>query len=493
MHHALLLPEIVATIVQSESSSPGFLHTCLFISKTFSFEACRILWYACGACEHEENEEHATPKIINLARIVIQNVTRAQYYADFIHVLTFDKRFEAECRDEASWHKELVSLQFPQLQHFTLHESVEATERNTGDMIIHYAQPNIEAFVVYQGSGISDSLLEKFTKSCPRLEILELSRISAGNISRDGLTRFCNEAHALTYLAIRAGAYTSWSYEAFEAIARLPELTYLKIPDVQDNWFYSICNTDSSTPIFPSLQELHTGMSDQELEDLPGLVPNLYELVLDLRNFPRSNNILELASNFPNLTLLEITFGVESRVSGYDLLLLARKCPLLESLEFGSYVRRAPYPSGCRCCPSIDDLSDDLIDEVARALGARILLLRITLDTSDLLTWQSILSLAQHCRNLQDLAIPCDFDWQETMNGKPKYILPALNSLYLIFDRNIRQIRHANDYEEETIEYSASRMFDFAPELSRFGVKGGNDADNRWAAKIRRYYDSVSQ
>jgi hypothetical protein len=36
---ALLLPEIVATILRTGSTSPGFLHICLFINKIFSFEA----------------------------------------------------------------------------------------------------------------------------------------------------------------------------------------------------------------------------------------------------------------------------------------------------------------------------------------------------------------------------------------------------------------------------------------------------------------------
>ncbi|EDN96457.1 predicted protein [Sclerotinia sclerotiorum 1980 UF-70] len=104
-------------------------------------------------------------------------------------------------------------------------------------------------------------------------------------------------------------------------------------------------------------------MSDQELEYLARHVPSLDELVIDLRNFPRSNNILASASNFPNLTYLKITFGAQSRVSGDNLLLLGRKCPLLEILAFGSHARKAPYPSGCRCQPSSAGINDYLVEE----------------------------------------------------------------------------------------------------------------------------------
>ena len=97
MHRALLLPEIVATILETNSSSPGFLHTCLFISKTFSEEACRILWYACGAYCFAE---HGTPNIRHLAQIAIRDTERAQYYADFVHVLGFSEEEKEEEAEE---------------------------------------------------------------------------------------------------------------------------------------------------------------------------------------------------------------------------------------------------------------------------------------------------------------------------------------------------------------------------------------------------------
>ena len=97
MHHALLLPEIVATILRTESTSPSLLHTCVFINKIFSFEACRILWEGCGARYNSATTGHVTPKIKHLARHYTQ---RAQFYTNFIHILMFHDEGEAAITDE---------------------------------------------------------------------------------------------------------------------------------------------------------------------------------------------------------------------------------------------------------------------------------------------------------------------------------------------------------------------------------------------------------
>ena len=89
---ALLLPEIVATILRTESTSPSLLHTCVFINKIFSFEACRILWEGCGARYNSATTGHVTPKIKHLARHYTQ---RAQFYTNFIHILMFHDEGEA--------------------------------------------------------------------------------------------------------------------------------------------------------------------------------------------------------------------------------------------------------------------------------------------------------------------------------------------------------------------------------------------------------------
>ncbi|KAA8574666.1 hypothetical protein MFRU_030g00570 [Monilinia fructicola] len=501
MHRALLLPEIIATILETESSSPGFLHTCLFISKTFSLEAARILWYACGAYYPPEVYLHVTPDVKHLAQIAIQDTRRAQYYANFIHVLSFYQEDPEEHDDseedvylaEARWHEELVSLQFPQLEDFTLFKESDATERNTGDLITHYAQPNIEYFKVCQGSGLSDSFFERLANSCTRLKVLELSDILTSSVSKDSLVKFLNRADALTWLLIRTGVHESWSCEVFEAIAKLPNLSHIAIPDIQDKWIDSISQMNSSIPMFPSLKELEAGISDHDLESLARFVPNLEVLNIGLQNFPPSYTILASASNFPRLTSLTVEFGSQSRISGNDLLLLVQNCPLLDSLSLGEAKNDSVYPPSPGYRPSGINIDDNIIDEIAQVLGTRIISLAIVLDRPGLLTWRSILSLARYCKNLMGLTISCNFNWQDTLSGTPEHTFPALEQLDFVFDGEIRASQLVNDSDEEMLQGYARRMFEFVPKLSVFWVEDGNDSDKDWEAAVMKiFYENWS-
>ena len=133
MHRALLLPEIVSTILHVEAKSPGFLFKCLFINKLFSHEATRILWRGCGVRYNSATAGHATPDITDLAKIVQIDRSRAQYYADFIHILWFDEEGEENgFIEEARWHKELIALQFLHLQDVGFYGFAEAMEMNSG-------------------------------------------------------------------------------------------------------------------------------------------------------------------------------------------------------------------------------------------------------------------------------------------------------------------------------------------------------------------------
>jgi hypothetical protein len=86
--------------------------------------------------------------------------------------------------------------------------------------------------------------------------------------------------------------------------------------------------------------------------------------------------------------------------------LLAQKCPELISLSIGE-------DEGCR--PSGSGITDSIIDEAAQKTKTSQLIL--IFDRPDLLTWQSILSLARHCKNLEILKLSCNFTSQEAISG----------------------------------------------------------------------------
>jgi hypothetical protein len=467
MHRALLLPEIIATILRTESSSPGFLYTCQSINKTFLREASRILWEACGTRCNSATFGHVTPDVQHLASIIQEDPQRGQFYANFIHVLEFDDEGESNSfLDEAMWHKQLAAAQFPYLKEIGLYESQNATLMNTGDVVIHYAQPNITCFTLRRGSRLSDSFLNILNCSCPKLKSLTLNGITRSTVSKDGLVRFLNTTDSLESLNIRTGLDDSWSREAFDVITRYRNLDLLSIPDIQDDWAHSLQDMSITSAIFPKLRHFYTGISDKGLENLTGYMPNLETLSLQLQNLPPSHHTLASASNFTRLRNLTVHFSPQSSVSGHDLVILAQNCPELVELSLGE-------DEGCR--PTSSAITDSTIDDMAQKMP-KIADLSLLFDSPDLLTWRSLLSLARYCKNLEMLALSCNFAWQEAVNGAQENIFPSLWSLEIVLDEDHRDGQFIDD-SEETINTFAARFATLAPKLSTFQIEGGNQVD----------------
>jgi hypothetical protein len=467
MHQALLLPEIIANILQTEGSSPGFLHTCLLINRIFFVEASRILWEGCGSRYYSAWAGHITPDIKHLANIVLTDPRRAQFYANLIHTLMFQDEGESNnFLDDARLHKELASLEFPQLEEVAFYGSDKARELNTGDAIIHYAQPNIKNFSLGQGSNLSDTFLDTLSRCCPKLTSLTLNRVSESNVSEDGLIRFLEKNDLLDYLDIRSGVDDSWSCKAFNVITRYRNLVLLRIPDLQDNWAQSLQHGRPSARVFPKLKHLHGGISDQGLKSLAQFLPDLESLGMGLQNLLPSHHILASASQFSQLTRLTIYFGPESSFSGRDLLLLTQKCPNLGEVSIGEN-------DGYR--PTSSDITDSIIDEVARNM-VKLTALTLVFDRPDLLTWKSIISLAQHCKDLQMLKLSCNFSWQDAISNGEESIFPILWGLQVILDENNRDGQMEINSEEEINNYVA-RFAALAPNLKDFGIEDGSEAD----------------
>jgi hypothetical protein len=147
MHRALLLPEIVATVLRSEADSPGFLNTALLINRLFSLETTRMLWKGCGVRWNSATAGHVTPNIRHLVHIIQMDLKRAQFYADFIHILLFDDEGEdSYFTEEARWHNKLAALDFPNLKEVGFFGYAAAMPMNTGDVVLHYAVPSVSEF-----------------------------------------------------------------------------------------------------------------------------------------------------------------------------------------------------------------------------------------------------------------------------------------------------------------------------------------------------------
>jgi hypothetical protein len=467
MHRALLLPEIIAIILRTESSSPGFMYTCQSINRTFLHEASRILWEACGARCNSVTFGHVTPDIKDLAFIIQEDPQRGQFYANFIQVLEFEDGGESNSfLDEAMWHKQLAAVQFPYLKEVGIYESKNATLMNTGDVVIHYAQPNITCFTLRRGSRLSDSFLNILNRSCPKLKSLTLNGITRSSVSKDGLVRFLNTTESLKALNIRTGLDDSWSREAFEVITGYRNLDLLSIPDIQDDWVHSPHYTSTISAILPKLRHFYTGISDKGLENLARYMPNLMTLCLHLQNLPPSHHTLASASNFTRLRSLIVHFSPQSSLSGHDLVILAQNCPELVELSLGE-------DEGCR--PTSSGITDSTIDDMAQKMP-RISELSLIFDRPDLLHSRSLLSLARYCKNLEVLKLSCNFAWQVLVKDAQENIFPSLWSLEIILDENHRDVHFIN-LDEETINTFAARFAVLAPKLTSFEIEGGNGVD----------------
>jgi hypothetical protein len=470
MHEALHLPEIVSNIVRFNDwhSSPKFLYTCLFINKNFSLEAARILWRMCGG----GYQSWSSPEIKDLVRIAQIDAERAQFYANFIRALTFfadrgsvvddGAAFTHDFRnDEARWHGDLAFLKFPHLHHVEFNLTGNADVLNTGDAVIHYAQPNVECFKLDKGSKISDSFLDSLCHSCPKLKEVTLRTISESTVSKVGLIRFFKNLDQADHIDLRDSFQTSWSHEAFNVLGKIPNLSTLCLPEILGNWIDHLDND-----AFPNLYHLETSISDNNLSYLAQATPELRFLYLYLERISPSYHILRSASNFTNLTMLDIEFGLGCSVSGQDLVLLARNCRELSRISLGELFRNRP--SGV-------DITDSTIAEMAGFMP-QIENLSLMFDKADFLSWESIFCLGQNCKNLTMLTLSCNIVWKDAILSMEKDMFPQLWHLGIVLEANNRPGQVLDDVNN--IKTLVSQLADSAPKLMSFTLENGNEADD---------------
>ena len=478
MHRALLLPEIVAAILRSEAATPGFIHTCLFINRLFSLEATRMLWKGCGD-RYTNREGFVTPYVRHLVHITQRDPNRGQSYANCIQELQFGHEGASRnFAEEARYHKDLAVLQFPNLLKVGFYGFEDAMPMNSGPAVLHYAQPLVTEFVLGNASQISDSFLDILGVRCATLKRFDLDEITESSLTEDGVVRFIDNAHSLTALDIRLGRKSSgWTLNEFKATAKHLNLELLIIPDIPDDWLEFLRRDSPIQPSFPKMLHFTTGTSDQALQLLAPYMPTLESLELKLQNLSPSHHILASASLFTHLKSLEVNFGTNSSIDANDLVLLAKGCPQLIEFSVCKFEDENHRPSG-------RGITDNAIEEMAQHMQ-NIAKLYLAFDRSNMLSWQSILSLARKCRNLRLLRLSCNFTWKEAMDNAQANAFPELRSLTLYLDEANR-LSHLTDdgREEETIEAFAAKFTAFAPQLGSIYLEGKNTTDEALADAI---------
>lgn len=477
MHRALLIPEIVACIVENGASSPGFLFNSLLVNKLFFEEAARICWYGCGSNYNTATAGHVAPDIRHLGKIAAQDLGRAQTYANLVHILMFahdaDVIYEPGCPpkcalSEIRWHEWLKQLQFPQLEEVTFWNIQFALPSEyTEDTILCYAQPNVTAFMVYSVLDLSDAFLDVLSERCGRLKSLVLYGIKYGHISSTGLRQFLSRQPAFKYLNIPE---LSPHLDSI-AIRTVSQYQHLEVLSLRMEKEELLENIDSG---FRRLRSLTTTMTAAGVEQLHRLAPPLTHLRLNI--LPPCNHILALVSKFSQLRDLTLNLSPRCVVDGGQLELLGQGCPNLTQLTISD--SRANHGR-----VKAVQITDEAIESFAKKTP-HLTSLKLLLEDPEN-TLASLFSLGKSCPDLKNLVLSCNTDWASlAVHEVPKDLFLKLESLH-IFPNSHDLIEWEGG--DELVTKVANKLADCMPRLSNFGAEPGGRLDE----KLGEFMDEI--
>ena len=124
-HRALLLPEIVAKILEAGREEHGLLYNSLLVNRLFFQEGSRISWSVCDYYQSIHPTAHDPGALVLHEDVGLE---RAQFYANLVREIHFNYNLAIHV-DLHTWHIVFRQLQFPNLKLLCLDEnSLFATE-----------------------------------------------------------------------------------------------------------------------------------------------------------------------------------------------------------------------------------------------------------------------------------------------------------------------------------------------------------------------------
>jgi hypothetical protein len=463
MHRALVLPEIVAIILETGETEPGFLFSCLTVNKTFFDEASRKLWEACAT------NTYGTPEyaeIRTLANIVLQGdagLERAQIYANHIQTLDFKYEDDDFEKTDARWHPVLAKLQFPKLLCLSLYPSETAKSFNTGDALLAYAQPSLQFFSVYSATQLSNGFLTRLGSQCPGLQELHLDS-DDNTVSNNDLINFLSKTSSLEQLNLRTGDNKIWSPAAFARLSQCSKLVTFNIPElIEEEWFASLSPSLGSEP-FPDLLHVNAGMTTDVVKRLSVLQPNIESLCISNEKFGPTQDMIAAASCFQHLERFEFSPGSGSRITGQEIIQLAQACPNLEELSIGNGEETS--------APDATGITDNIIKSLAEGFPKlRDLRLIFSSDTRPSIG-ATLTSLGRHCPELTHLIISCQRDWESIVSVPEDIRLPLLEDMNVI--QSTQPTRETTaDERTSAIERWTTHVETWFPLLDSLEIEGG--------------------
>lgn len=486
MHRALLLPEIVTAILRAGKTEPGLLYNSLFVNKLFFIEACRILWKGSYGTF---DVGHPTPKIRHLANLVLDSPRdRAQFYANFIHVLVFKDGDIGNFRtaDDADWHPELCRLHFPRLQDLTICKTGQAERLNTEENILHYVHSGLRGLRVHASGTLSDFFLEELSSRCHQLQQFSIESRSL-SISKAGMVCFLQKMSSLESLNV-AKMKSVWSAEALTAVSRLERLEVLHVPATQDSSLDKL--KSSSTPVlFRALKHFYcSDTTGNTLRWLHEIKPQLETLHVYNGDLGGTEDVLSVAAKFNRLGEFEYQSGRDARVTGHEIAQLAQGCSCLTSLS----IAQDPV----RPVPAIG-MTNSVIDDLARGLP----LLKELFLCFDSETRPGIASLlqsfSQYCAKLERLTISCGSDWLSTTSLPQRALFSELWAIFLCPGDHMEQCLSEEEFKT-LLDHWKSHAIEWFPKVEFFTIDDADDreqeiSDFMWDVSYKREYGSEAE
>jgi hypothetical protein len=325
MHDLLRSPEIVASILTaaaisaSDTIDHALLQNCLRVNRLFSLKATRILWKRCGTgFPHTYSE----PTVHALANIAAQDVSRAQYHANYIHELRFVRRGEdwPKATEWEQWHDHLKYLHFPVLESFT---SDKCTDVVDSPLDVHKTPGPFYDFRCPERGGLFWHVL----RSSPKLKVIDLAfdEPDIFEVVEEEAIEFIKSTPALSSLSLnyvyqdRQEKFPDnfWQPGVLSSLGALPAFQKLRGMHLNEKTLQGLPDGP-----FLALQELATKYAGS-MALLPSLFPNVS--VLDIKLSEPIKSGLGRLADLSSLTCLDIEFAEDSTstFSGPDLIALA--------------------------------------------------------------------------------------------------------------------------------------------------------------------------
>jgi hypothetical protein len=389
-HRALLLPEIVAKILQAGREERDLLYNSLFVNRLFFQEGSRILWSVCDYYQSIHPTAH------DLGTLVLREdvgLERARFYSNLVREIHFNYDLVIHV-DLHSWHIVFRQLQFPNLKLLCLDKlSLLATE----DALLKYIGPRLYTLYAVCGS-LSNHFFDSLSEVCLGLQDVTL-RPKEVAASESSLLRAFAKMKNLKTLYLDDGFRALCSAGMLETLATLPKLKELSLSEIPED-SRSVFLEKSNQHWFPGLKELYIGATAKTLELVHQIVPSIKAIGVFNEHFSQTDNTLSALSRFRQLTQVLVRLSARSTIRDTELLQLAHGCPGLAGLQIGF--------KGWFELPLAIGITEDLLDDLARSLpNTHELTLIFTSDTRPGLL-RTLQTLERHCPRLKKLIYHVD-------------------------------------------------------------------------------------